>query len=436
MQFHNPPARRTIQFDVTRLFVRGSRFSPTGIDRVVMAYAAWLLSRPDVDLRPVLTMQGRLWSLGRDVFARLVESAQLFSRRVASEESAEGTRLAAALASPEDDSAPLRAQRLARQVPARARWYLDVAARSLMHLGGARIGAGEIYLNVSHTGLGDPHVLGRVRAAGAHPVVLVHDLIPIHHPEYCSPQAEARHLRRMRQIVDHAQHVITNSRTTAQEFIAYAHGVGRPAPPVSAIPLGIQPEFLAAPAPLPAARPYFVFVGTIEARKNLAFLLAIWRALEERLGAAAPRLVIVGRRGWENEAVIDHLDRSKSVIRLVHEVCDLSDRDLARVMAGAKALLSPSFAEGFDLPVLEAQALATPVIASRIAVHEEFAPGATLIDPLDGPAWIEALEAALASDARAAPVVSPTWDAHFREVEQVLGLSLETPDIPVRTAGP
>jgi glycosyltransferase involved in cell wall biosynthesis len=263
---------------------------------------------------------------------------------------------------------------------------------------------------------------------------MLHDLIPITHPEVCAPQAEARHHRRMRQIVDHAEHVITNSRTTAAEFEAYLGGDPGRRPPVTAVPLGLHPEFFAVQAPLAASRPYFIVVGTIEARKNLAFLLAVWRRLEERLGAQAPRLVIVGRRGWENEAVIDHLDRSKAVIRLVHEVCDLRDRHLARLIAGAAALLSPSFVEGFDLPVLEALAVRTPVIASRIAVHEEFAACATLVDPLDGPAWMAAIEAAAARPARGPAVASPTWEAHFRAVGAILGVDEDGAGIA--SAGP
>jgi glycosyltransferase involved in cell wall biosynthesis len=414
-----------IHFDVTRLFVRGSRFSPTGIDRVVLAYAEWLLARPDVTLEPVLTVGGRLLSLKRSVLADLIEGQQLFSREASARADPLWARLEGMLAATDDPIEPLRAPRLTRQIPARARWYVDVAARSLRQLRPTRVGRGSYYLNVSHTGLGDPAVLRRVAAAGARPVVMVHDLIPIHHPEYCSPQAEERHVRRMRQIVDHAAHVITNSQTTAREFGDYAVGTGRSPPPTTAIPLGLQHAFLGQPGPVVAARPYFVCVGTIEARKNLAFLLALWRRLEERLGPSAPRLVIVGRRGWENEAVIDHLDRSKAVMRLVHEVCDVHDADLARLMANAAALLSPSLAEGYDLPVLEALALRTPVIASEIPVHAELAIGATLLDPLDGPAWLSAIAAAAARRSCGPAFAAPTWEGHFRSAAPILGLEAE-----------
>jgi glycosyltransferase involved in cell wall biosynthesis len=145
------------------------------------------------------------------------------------------------------------------------------------------------------------------------------------------------------------------------------------------------------------------------------------------MGADAPRLVLVGRRGWENEAVIDHLQRSKAVIQLVHEVSDLSDRELSRLVGGAAALLSPSLAEGFDLPVVEALALRTPVIASNIAVHRELAgSAATLLDSLDGPAWTDAIERATHVRDKGPIYDAPTWDAHFKLLEAGL-TSLDQP---------
>ena len=88
------------------------------------------------------------------------------------------------------------------------------------------------------------------------------------------------------------------------------------------------------------SRPYFVHVGTIEARKNLALLLTLWRRLEERLGERTPSLVLVGRYGWENEAVLDHLQRSPNLRGIVHQAANLSDEVLARLMRGARAVLA------------------------------------------------------------------------------------------------
>ncbi|OYW39339.1 MAG: hypothetical protein B7Z42_06390 [Brevundimonas sp. 12-68-7] len=193
-------------------------------------------------------------------------------------------------------------------------------------------------------------------------------------------------------------------------------------PPIHAVHLGLEPTFL---TPLTAAtpRPYFVHIGTIEARKNLAFLLTIWRRLQEKMAEAAPQLVLVGRYGWENEAVLDHLERSPALRGLVHQASDLPDSALATLMASARALVAPSSVEGFDLPAVEASALGVPLIASDIPAHRELVPNARLIDPLDGLGWLDALEKATRHPPKAPPYVAPTWDRHFAEVAEHVGLT-------------
>ena len=401
-----------VLFDATRLFVRGSRFSPTGIDRVVLAYARWLLARPDVGLEPVVTAGGRIWRAPRALLASLVEGAEAFraAARAMDDPSPAWPALAAALDRTPGAAPPLRARSLAGQLPLRAAWHAAAFARGLWRLRRAAPAPGSIYLNVSHTGLGDPGALAGAARGGDRPVLMLHDLIPITHPEYCAPSARSRHERRMQGVLAHAALVVANSQATAADLAAYAARRGSPCPPVVVAPLGVEADFISPPAPLATAHPYFVCVGTLEARKNLAFLLALWRRLAERLGERAPRLVLVGRRGWENEALLDQLHRADAAARLVSEVSDLTDRELARLIGGAAALLAPSLAEGYDLPVAEALSLGAPVIASDIAVHRELAAGARLVDPLDGPGWLAAIEA---PPTRPTPRRGPSWADHF-----------------------
>lgn len=167
-------------------------------------------------------------------------------------------------------------------------------------------------------------------------------------------------------------------------------------------------------------------LGTIEPRKNHLLLLHAWRALAERAPAVShPRLVLVGRRGWENENVVDLLDRCEALTGLVIEAGRVGDVRLAELLAGARAVLMPSFAEGFGLPVAEALAAGVPVIASDIAVLRET--GGTVpdyLDPLDGPGWLRAIadHARPDSPMRAAQLArmqgwqAPGWDAHFAQV--------------------
>jgi glycosyltransferase involved in cell wall biosynthesis len=416
----------TVLFDATRLFMRASRTSPTGIDRVTQAYGRWLLSRPDVETIPVCSLGGVLTALSDASFERVLRSPAAGPPAAAAKE--DWRRLVEALGAPSGtlgaaNPLALRLTAARTSMETRRARYLRFGLGLARNRRSRRLPAGSIYLNVSHFGLEQPALLDRVTARGMRPVVMLHDLIPIAHPEYCSPSAFGWHLKRVEAMLDHAELVITNSAFTASELAAYAGRTGRRMPATCVAPLGLEPQFRARPEPALAQRPYFVCVGTIEPRKNITLLMTLWRRLADRLGDATPPLVLAGQRGWETEAIVDHLERSPPVRRFVHEINGLADEELARLIAGARALLSPSFMEGFNLPVAEALAMGTPVIASDIPVHRELARGARLIDPLDGPAWLEAIESATRGDAAPrSPAATLGWPDHFAIVAAALGL--------------
>jgi glycosyltransferase involved in cell wall biosynthesis len=300
--------------------------------------------------------------------------------------------------------------------------YARFAAREVVDWRPKRLSGQMIYLNVSHFGLEQPGVLEGLTARGAAPMAMVHDLIPIAYPEYCSASASGWHRRRIETLLRHRALVIANSRCTADELTAFAKASGHEPPQICVAPLGQEPAFGKPVEPHAGAWPYFVCVGTLEPRKNAAFLLTLWRRLADTMGDMTPRLVLVGQRGWENEAIIDHLERSPPIRRFVHEIGGLTDDQLASLISGAQALLAPSFAEGFDLPVAEAAALGAPVIASDIPVHRELSRCAQLLDPTDGPAWLTALEQAARRRLVVAPTTPFSWRDHFDIVGRATGL--------------
>lgn len=225
-----------------------------------------------------------------------------------------------------------------------------------------------------------------------------------------------------------AHGVIANSAATLEELAAYAKANGLPMPP--AVAALLAPAQLAAPDDEPPlTKPYFVMLGTIEPRKNHWLLLQLWRQLIERLGEAAPSLVIIGQRGWECENVVDLLERCEVLQGFVFEHSVCSDAELASWLHHARALLFPSFTEGYGMPLVEALSMGVPVLVSDLPAFREIAGDIPeYVDPLDGTRWRELVveyalpesQARLKQFQRMAGFVVPTWDAHFEQVEALM----------------
>jgi glycosyltransferase involved in cell wall biosynthesis len=282
-----------------------------------------------------------------------------------------------------------------------------------------------------HSGLEDPSWAGRWRAGGARALLVVHDLIPITHPQFCRTGEAERHARRMRHALQWGSVLVANSHATLRTLTAWADAQ-RIAPPATAVAhLGpaAAPTAPTCSVP-PLAGPYFVVIGTLEPRKNHALLLKVWERLVQRHGtSAAPRLVLIGQRGWDIESLARELERSPALQEVVIERPDCGDAELARWLGHARALLLPSFAEGYGLPLIEALAARVPVLASDLAVFRELAGSLPdYLDPIDGLAWLSAIEdyARPGSAARAAQLrglagfEAPTWRAHFQAVDRLI----------------
>ena len=300
----------------------------------------------------------------------------------------------------------------------------------------------SLFFNTGHSGLNDPAYAIRVRRHRLRPVYFLHDLIPITHPEYCRPGEAEKHAQRLRCMLHTGVGLILNSAATEADLRAWAAAEGLRVPPTVVAPIGtvtlphVEDNLAEDPhaeSNAPPAAPYFVMLGTIEPRKNHLLLLHLWRQMIERGGAEVPKLVVIGQRGWECEQVIDLLERCPSLRGHVIEVGECDDAALARWLQQARALLFPSFVEGYGMPLAEALAHGVPVIASDLGVFREIAGDVPeYLDPLDGPAWQRMVReyARPQSAARAAQIArlphfhAPTWRAHFGIVEAFLAAVL------------
>jgi glycosyltransferase involved in cell wall biosynthesis len=395
-----------ILFDLSRLVSRAGRETPTGIDRVELAYAEHLLAGKQPLCFTMLTPLGRFGLLPRAAAEHYIRALAGVWRHCAS--SAELRRVIAL-------ARRLRAAALLRQQWFRAQLRSESGS--------------PIYLLVSHHHLERRHIIARLKqTAGACFVCLIHDLIPIEYPEYALPGQDEKHRRRIETAAAFSDAVIVNSIVTRDAFQPYLARAGR-APPVLVAPFGVDLP-ASSPAGTPSQKPpYFVCVSTIEARKNHLLLLNLWRQLVDELSDKVPRLVLVGQRGWETETAIDMLERCPALRDAVVERSNLPDAEMTRLIKGAQALLLPSFAEGFGFPLVEALALGVPVLCSNLAaLRENGGEVPEYLDPLDGLGWRAAVidYSHPASPRRAAQLgrlrgwTPPSWEAHFAAVEALI----------------
>lgn len=382
---------RGILLDITRLLDRGLQDRlPTGVDRVSLEYVRHFRDRAQALVR----FGGRNLVVGQE------DSWRLFD----------------ALLNPDDH--------FGRSV----RWLVG---RNYVF---CRTAAIHEYLlfNIGHSGLDRPDYQAFVRRHQLDPIFFLHDLIPITHPEYCRDGEADKHTRRLETMLDLGRGLVVNSECTRVSLEEYAARTGRHLPPVTVAPLA--PGRLPPPVrERPCTAPYFVTLGTIEPRKNHLLLLHLWRQLAVDYGEAAPRLVLIGQRGWECEQVVDMLERCAPLSRHVMELPRCGDQELSTWLRHACALLFPSFAEGFGMPLVEALALKVPVIASDLPVlHETGGDIPEYLDPLDGRAWRDTiLEYANPDSAKRQAqclclekFTTPTWEGHFRRVDELIERSI------------
>ena len=193
-----------------------------------------------------------------------------------------------------------------------------------------------------------------------------------------------------------ATHVIAISHATKADLIRLAH---IPTANISVVHHGVSTRFQppalgTGSAPTPGSQmsdhsPYFLYVGTIQPRKNLVRLIEAFALALPRLGRQ--RLIIAGRRGWLSQPIEQRATELGVADRV--EFCGyVEDAQLPQLLSGATAFVFPSLYEGFGMPVLEAMACGVPVMTSNTsALPEVSGDAALLIDPGDTQAIVESL---------------------------------------------
>jgi len=265
-------------------------------------------------------------------------------------------------------------------------------------------------------------------------VASLHDALPLTHPEWCNPRLRGVKNWLQRKAAQKADHVIALSHFAVEELVA---SFGVDARRITVVPCGVDEAWLQPPAAGAVAATlaanglhpgYFLFVGTLQPRKNLERLLDAYLALPAAVRAER-QLVIVGRAGARAEAPLRRMAAARRSGAGVVWLNRLDDAvRLRHVYAGAGVFVFASLYEGFGIPVVEAFASGVPVVAANTTSLPEVTAGAAVeVDPLDSGAIADAMLALVrqprlrarciaAGHVRAAQL---TWNATARQTAAV-----------------
>jgi glycosyltransferase involved in cell wall biosynthesis len=397
----DPNSRPKAYYDVTNLVDCLSKQTPAGIDRVDWNYARFLSGCKSLELSAVYVKGNSAYKISPEVFKEILQQVRqiwigkkvIYNQSLFFADNALGIILRF-----------------------RARWIARLRGDDWNH---------AYYINVSQRNLASPAVNRLMGESSITNVFVIHDLLPITHGQFFEANSGLQHEDKLRAIMKNRGVILCGSQTVATELTGFARQSGFPDPVVIASRFGCK-RFDHRPAvnALSIERPFFMTIGTFEPRKNHLFLLDVWSELIRRLGlASTPQLLMVGRRGRGSKPIEKRLSGNAELAKRVSILESLSDVEISGLVANAEALLMPTVAEGYGLPLYEAFAKKIPVIASDISVFRELDGCIARLLPInDLEQWSSLIDNFKASgeQARQRSLLQswerPTWADHFRRI--------------------
>ena len=237
-------------------------------------------------------------------------------------------------------------------------------------------------------------VVHSASSAGAAVAAVVYDIIPATHGQFFAASSRERFLAALPLLFESSDTFICISTYTKTQlhsyFAAQPYSQTLATKKFSTFTLGVELDTIEFRGSIREKilsvfsldRSVYLVVGTLEPRKNHAYLLEVFQALWREGSTAA--LLIVGRIGWMCEEILDAIQRHHRAGRQLFFMDDVTDTELDYCYTHARALLFPAMVEGFGLPMIEALKNGLPVFASDIPVFREVGGEyATYFDPVN-----------------------------------------------------
>jgi glycosyltransferase involved in cell wall biosynthesis len=233
-------------------------------------------------------------------------------------------------------------------------------------------------------------------------ITWVHDLSYERFPQTVSPKLQKHLHKHVPEWIRRSDKVVGISEFSCSEIVSFYKVIPSK---VVYIPAGVDPTVFnrqpqsqidKALVKYKLPQKYILFIGNIEPRKNLQFLIKVFSGLKKEIKDTYS-LVIVGGDGWNNQAIYDQIATARNTGSSIIIPEDyVQDADMPALISGANLLVQFALYEGFGMTPLEALACGTPVLASDIPPHKEvLGEYGGYIDPNDEPKAILALTNAI-----------------------------------------
>lgn len=263
-------------------------------------------------------------------------------------------------------------------------------------------------------------------------VATVMDTIPLSHPEFIKTHSRLLKPYLWKKLTRRADHIITISEFSKREI---TNLMGIEESRITSIPLGVDERFFKkipehevsqTLRKLNIHHSFFLFLGSIQPRKNLQNIISAHSILPHSLATQFP-LVIAGKIGWDDGEILKAIHRGVSEGRCIW-LDYVSDFEKRCLLQSASALVFASLYEGFGLPILEAYASGTAVITSTVTSMPEVAGNASLIiDPTDAHQIYEALHQILEDQTLRSQLISQgkliaskyTWEQCAKQTAEI-----------------
>lgn len=423
---------RPIAYNLLRLILAATHTTPRGVDRVDYGYISYLLDHWPEDVVGVMpTLIGPRFFRREQLFKARERLDNLWREHI----DPEGDRVLGRLVQRFDDPGT-------PEPPPKPRGFLP-GARGVSRIAQLILGGGitlgkpitdlppqALYLDIGHYGLTFPRAFRwRWKRPDIRTIFMVHDTIPLEYPELVAEETFRAHQRLVVKTSKYADTLIVPTRSAGKAVQEALQQYRARTIAIHALPLPIDDLFGHHVTPVRElqGRPYFMICGAVEPRKNHRLLIEVWRELIRRHEEKAPRLIVAGSPGFASQEIIREMTSEESLRRHILLASGLSSPAIAQLMAGARAVLMPSFIEGFGLPPGEALSVGTPALVSDIPAHREAVGEAgEFLPPKNPDPWIEAVEKLMddhyfrARRAAAHNFKPRRWGDYMRDVTDIL----------------